>query len=138
MRCCIIATANQPLEELVAQGTFREDLFETLRKARVSLPAIRERDKDVVHIARHFLDETIREQGFLPMTLSEGAMEALLEHHWPGNARELRAVIRAAADRCVGHEITVEHLRVSRRHTGRIEEAAPKSGDGPRTPWFLG
>jgi DNA-binding NtrC family response regulator len=117
VRCSIIATTTRPLEELVAQGVFREDLYDALNPVRLSLPPIRERGQDIALLAAHFVDEMTREQGLLPKTLSDDAAAALSAHLWPGNARELRGVMQSAVERCSGDEIGVEHLSVKMRET---------------------
>jgi transcriptional regulator with PAS, ATPase and Fis domain len=90
-----IASANEPLEELVRQGRFREDLYYRLNVIAVHLPPLRERPEDIEKLAEHFLtDESRRTERNL--AFSPEAMELLLSHDWPGNARELRNTIRRA------------------------------------------
>jgi transcriptional regulator with PAS, ATPase and Fis domain len=91
----IIASANEPLEQLVQQGRFREDLYYRLNVIAVHLPPLRERPEDIERLAEHFLiDESRRTEKKL--AFSPEAMELLLSHDWPGNARELRNTIRRA------------------------------------------
>lgn len=132
----VIASTSRPLEGLVADGVFREDLFFTLNAPRISLPSLAERGGDVVLIAQRFLDEAAREQGLPPMSLTVEAHAALLEHEWPGNVRELRAVMRRAAERCVGHAVGPELLQLGASsngdQSGGAETAATLNGI-PRT-----
>lgn len=108
----IIASTARPLESLVAQGVFREDLFFELNAPRVALPRLAERDGDVIILAQRFLDEAAREQGLRPMSLTVDAKSALLAYDWPGNVRELRTVARRAAESCEGPLVFSNHLRI--------------------------
>ncbi len=112
VKATIIASTVRPLEVLVAEGAFREDLFFELNSPRVSVPSLAERDEDVVFLAQRFLDETARAQGLRPMSLTVDAHSALLAYDWPGNVRELRTVIRRAAERCDGPLVTRQHLQI--------------------------
>jgi transcriptional regulator with PAS, ATPase and Fis domain len=115
VRCSFIATTTHALEESVAEGTFREDLFYRLNGLRISLPPLRDREGDIEILAHHFLDEVVCEQGLLPKTLAEGAVTALESHHWPGNVRELKHVIFRAALVCGGTRVFAKHLRIQNR-----------------------
>ena len=114
----IIASTARPLEVLVAEGVFREDLFFALNAPRISVPSLAERDEDVVLLAQRFLEETTREQGLRPMSLTADAHSALLAYEWPGNVRELRTVIRRAAERCHGPSVRREDLDIDGPTTG--------------------
>lgn len=89
----LIAATNGDLKEMVAEGSFREDLFYRLNVFPIVLPPLRERPEDVPLLANHFLEHFAARadkpiQGFSPE-----AMEMLLSHTWPGNVRELRNVV---------------------------------------------
>jgi transcriptional regulator with PAS, ATPase and Fis domain len=115
IRCRLVAAANPLLEQAVASGAFREDLYYRLNVFTISLPALRERQDDIVLIARQCLAESVSESGHVKV-LSPAAVEALTSHRWPGNVRELRNVIERAAI-LSGKERTVrpEHLLIQRR-----------------------
>lgn len=89
----IIAATNKKLDEQVAGGQFREDLFYRLNVVPIALPALRERRQDVALLARHFLDRAA-EQGLGRKTLSAAAIDLLAAHDWPGNVRELENLMR--------------------------------------------
>jgi transcriptional regulator with GAF, ATPase, and Fis domain/predicted Ser/Thr protein kinase len=92
----IISASNRDLEELVAAGRFREDLFYRLNVLRVDLPPLKDRREDIPLLARHFLSMAAR-QGE-PRELTEGALARLSAYDWPGNVRELEnEILRAAA-----------------------------------------
>jgi transcriptional regulator with PAS, ATPase and Fis domain len=113
--CRVIAAANPLLEQAVASGAFREDLFYRLNVFTISLPSLRERKDDITLIARHSLAESVSEHGRVKV-LAPAALEALHSHRWPGNVRELRNVIERAAI-LSGDERTIqpEHLLIQRR-----------------------
>ena len=115
IKCRLMAAANPLLEQAVASGAFREDLFYRLNVFTISLPPLRERTEDIVLIARQCLAESVSEHGRVKV-LSPSAIDALLSHRWPGNVRELRNVIERAA-LLSGDERTVkpEHLLILRR-----------------------
>jgi len=91
----VIAATNSDLSRMVAEGTFREDLYYRLNVIPIALPPLRERRDDIPVLAKHFLDK------FAPggaMHVSQSAMRALMAYQWPGNVRQLEnAVERAVA-----------------------------------------
>ena len=84
----ILAATNRDLENAVAQGAFRRDLYFRLNVLTLRLPSLRERRDDIPLLIAHFIDRLTRTTG-QNRTLSEEAMKLLLEHDWPGNVREL-------------------------------------------------
>ena len=92
VRVQFLAATHQNLNEMVAKGTFRQDLLQRLNTFVLRLPPLRERPEDILLYANVFLDEISEEEVRYPIT-SDGA-NALLAHSWPGNIRELRSVIQ--------------------------------------------
>ncbi|QIM51796.1 sigma-54-dependent transcriptional regulator [Hydrogenophaga crocea] len=91
----IVAATNREPHQAVSSGKLREDLLYRLNVFPIALPPLRERLDDLPLLAQHFLDDVVRREG-VPKRFSAGALQALLNHDWPGNARELRnAVYRA-------------------------------------------
>ena len=90
----IIAATNRDLEQAVAQGAFREDLYYRLKVVTMSLPPLRERREDIPLLARHFLCRFSREAGVPDPGLTPEAMAFLTGHDWPGNVRELANVLQ--------------------------------------------
>lgn len=122
--CRIIAAASPLLEQVVASGEFREDLYYRLNVFSILLPALRERLDDVEMIARHFLELETREYQ-QPKTFSDDAIAALLAHRWPGNVRELKNVVeRAALLSAESPIVRGEHLMIQRRTTRSVAEHA--------------
>jgi nitrogen regulation protein NR(I) len=90
----IIAATNKPLEQAVAEGNFREDLFYRLHVVRIRMPPLRERRDDVPLLVQYFLNKLAREQQRKPKEIAAKAMKALESYHWPGNVRELENMMR--------------------------------------------
>jgi two-component system nitrogen regulation response regulator NtrX len=93
----IIAATNKNLEDEIAKGNFREDLFYRLNVIPFYVPPLRERKEDVPQLARHFLVEFATAYGRQCREFSPEAEAALRAHHWPGNVRELRNMIERVA-----------------------------------------
>ncbi|MBM4376177.1 MAG: sigma-54-dependent Fis family transcriptional regulator [Deltaproteobacteria bacterium] len=93
----IIAATNRKLAEEVARGTFREDLYYRLNVIELQLPALRERREDIPALVQHFYRESLVMAGRDDLDgFDEDALEAIEEHEWPGNIRELENVIQRA------------------------------------------
>ncbi len=88
----IVAATHQPLEQRVAEGRFREDLFHRLNVIRLRLPALRERKGDIPELADLFLRNSAAELGVAPRQLAPSAMDALVEFDYPGNIRQLENI----------------------------------------------
>jgi two-component system nitrogen regulation response regulator NtrX len=89
----VIASTNKDLEEEIAKGNFREDLFYRLNVIPFVVPPLRERKEDIPLLARHFLKEFASAYGRRPRDITDDAIESLMRYSWPGNVRELRNVI---------------------------------------------
>jgi transcriptional regulator with GAF, ATPase, and Fis domain len=108
----VLAATNRELEEALARGQFREDLYYRLRVFEIRLPPLRERPEDILPMAESFLEEIGPAVGRPAAGISRQAHQALLSYRWPGNVRELRNVLERASILCDGGLITVEHLPV--------------------------
>jgi transcriptional regulator with PAS, ATPase and Fis domain len=91
----IIGATNQDLQELIAQGRFREDLLYRINTITLRVPPLRERKEDLPALIEHIL-RTLRIPGAPHRTMTAGALERLKDYHWPGNVRELRNVLERA------------------------------------------
>jgi len=89
----VIAATNKDLEEEIARGNFREDLFYRLNVIPFFVPPLRERKEDIPALVREFLQEFGQQYGRPRVEISDAAIAALKHYHWPGNIRELRNVI---------------------------------------------
>jgi NtrC-family two-component system response regulator AlgB len=158
----ILAATNHKLEEAVAKGTFREDLFYRLNVIDVTIPPLRQRPEDVLPLATHLLQFFARQSSKQIAEFTEEARNALVKHPWPGNVRELRNAVERgvilARDREVGlsdlpaqigamapqntlelgnavtlEQLEAEHIRRMLAQTPTMEEAATVLGIDPST-----
>jgi transcriptional regulator with PAS, ATPase and Fis domain len=113
----ILAATNRDLEQEVAQGRFREDLYYRLNGVTIELPPLRERRSELEALVEQFVDETARTLGSPPCEVSPAAMELIRGYNWPGNIRELKNVIERATVLCEGNVIEVAHLPADRMRT---------------------
>lgn len=106
----IVAATNVSLRAAVEAGHFRRDLFYRLNPLYVCLPPLRERDEDVILLARHLLRDAIGRHDIGPREWTDDALEALKSHDWPGNVRELENVILRACMRSDHGTVSVAEL----------------------------
>ncbi len=106
----IVAATNVHLEEAVADGDFRQDLFFRLSVFPIRLPPLRERREDIPLLMRHFLDEIAEEYQLEPPVVASEAMQAILGYRWPGNVRQLRAMCERWVITRSGQRLEREHL----------------------------
>jgi two-component system response regulator PilR (NtrC family) len=92
----VIAATNTPLEDLVHEKRFREDLFYRLQVIPIRTPPLRERREDIRLLAEHFLEKFSRRMGKKVERLTEDALVSLERYSWPGNVRELENVVERA------------------------------------------
>jgi DNA-binding NtrC family response regulator len=109
----LLAASNRDLAQLVKEGKFREDLYFRLLVVRVHIPPLRDRPRDILPLAMHF----IRQQGLICLgagaaapELAEETIQRMLRHEWPGNVRELENAIQRALITCCGDRILPYHL----------------------------
>jgi transcriptional regulator with GAF, ATPase, and Fis domain len=122
----IIAATNRNLEQAVAEGRIREDVYYRLAVFRVHLPALRDREDDVLLLAREFVRDLAGRMGRSEAGLSEEARDLLKVHRWPGNIRELQNAIERALILADGGLISAAHL-------GLVVPAPPAAGIRPET-----
>jgi len=106
----IIAATHQDLEQLAAQGKFREDLFHRLNVIRIHLPSLKDRREDIGKLARHFLQQAATELNVEAKTLSKEAEQVLTRLDWPGNVRQLENTCRWLTVMASGKHIVVADL----------------------------
>ncbi|MFT3786060.1 MAG: sigma-54 dependent transcriptional regulator [Tepidisphaeraceae bacterium] len=92
----IIATSNRKLEQTVAEGKFREDLYYRLNVVPIEMPALRERTDDIPELVRHFLSQIAKRDNRPFKHIEPDAIRLLQKYHWPGNVRELQNLIERA------------------------------------------
>jgi two-component system, NtrC family, response regulator AtoC len=106
----IIAATNVNLEDAVAGGRFREDLFYRLNVFPVQLPPLRERPEDIPLLTRHFLEDAAAEYEMEAPSISPEAMDRIVSYRWPGNVRQLRSLCERWVIVAAGREVTLDML----------------------------
>lgn len=106
----IIAATSRDLEAMMAAGTFREDLYYRLNVFPIYLPAVRERQCDILQLADFFIEKYTGQEGGKPVRISSAAIDLLVSYHWPGNVRELENCIERAVLLAKGQSIKAHHL----------------------------
>jgi len=129
----LVAATNKNLENLVAEGKFRDDLFFRLNVVQLTLPPLRERRDDIPLLVHTFLEESGRENGKPARELTPEALTRLIGYGWPGNVRELRAAIEHAVVMASGPKITLRDLPLALRNFGRDGLMAGDPGSAPAT-----
>ena len=130
----VCATDRDPRAEIAA-GRFSEDLLYRLEIIPVRMPPLRERDDDVLLLARHFLREIASEERKPFKEFSPEAEAALMAHDWPGNTRELRSVLRGMVVLNEGERIEAAMLpEALRRLAGAADSGQPQPTEAPSAP----
>lgn len=106
----LITATNKNLEEAIAKGEFREDLYYRLNVFSIFLPPLRERRSDILLLAEHFLEKYENEHGKRIRRISTPAIDMLMSYHFPGNVRELENAIERAVLVCDSNVIHSHHL----------------------------
>ncbi|MDP2336988.1 MAG: sigma-54 dependent transcriptional regulator [Bacteroidota bacterium] len=112
--CRIIIATNKDLLEEIKKGNFRQDLYYRLYGLPIELPPLRERENDVIILARHFINVFCKENKMAPKTLTPEASTRLLTYSFPGNIRELKSVIELAVTLADQDEISAEYIVLGR------------------------
>jgi len=119
INCRIISATHKDLAEEVRKGNFREDLYYRLLGLPVTLPPLRERGNDTLVLAKHFIDEYAEENDMGRLKLSSKAQNKLFKYPWPGNIRELKAVVELCCVMTDSDLIEEEHITFN--STGSID-----------------
>jgi nitrogen regulation protein NR(I) len=126
----LLAATNKNLEQEVAEGHFRRDLFYRLNGFLIHLPALRERREDLLLLIEHFIRQFNRSLGRAVRTLTPEALERLASHNWPGNIRQLQSVLKYALIRAAGDVVALEDLPETFRPDATSPGAKPSTGEG--------
>ncbi|SDT03098.1 Two-component response regulator AlgB [Halopseudomonas litoralis] len=119
----ILSATNRNLQEMAAEGTFREDLFYRLNVITLTLPPLRERPEDIPDLAERFLLRFVSDYARPARGFSEAALAALQRYPWPGNIRELRNMIERASIICTDELVDLAHLGFEGLPTGNVPRA---------------
>ncbi len=120
----VIAASHADLEKAITDGRFRSDLYYRLAAFPLELPALRERLEDIPVIAEQFLEQLAKRTGRGPWTLSDAALDALMNQSWPGNVRELVNTLERATILQPGGVIDATHLALGGNATAGPASAA--------------
>ena len=120
----VVSATNRRLDELVATGRFREDLYYRLSVVPIRVPALRERLQDVDELVAYFLSEFCARNNFRPRSIDPEAVALLRRYTWPGNVRELRNVVERMAILTTGDRITADAVPLEVQSTQTMRAAA--------------
>jgi len=129
----VLATSNRNMEQSVAKGEFREDLYFRLNVVNLHLPSLKERPKDIQILADHFIKKYAKANDMAERPLAQSALNKLLQHGWPGNVRELentmhRAVLIAGPTE-IGEEAIMLSGSPAANPTDKAAQGAADSAD---------
>jgi formate hydrogenlyase transcriptional activator len=131
----LVAATNRDLAQMVADGSFRNDLYYRLNVFPVVLPPLRERSDDIPMLARHFAQRFARRMGRQIETIPSPVMEALVRYAWPGNIRELQNVIERAVILSPGPVLRIDAAQLKIvDHGARARTAEKVSNNGTSAP----
>jgi DNA-binding NtrC family response regulator/tetratricopeptide (TPR) repeat protein len=127
----VLAATNADLEQRVAEGRFREDLYYRLSIIRIDIPPLRDRREEIPHLCTYFLREASERLDKPDVQLSSGALDVLTQYWWPGNVRQLKNEIqRAVAMSPAGGMLEPEHLSSELTHERLTSRASGGSVNG--------
>lgn len=106
----VICATHRDIQTMVGEETFREDLFYRIGEIPINIPPLREREQDIVLLARTFLNQYREEFNAKAKSFSDGAIRAMLAHRWPGNIRELQNKLKSAVIMAEGTVIQADDL----------------------------
>ncbi|MCM3586724.1 sigma 54-interacting transcriptional regulator [Mesobacillus maritimus] len=106
----VIAATNRPLEKMIEEKRFREDLFYRINVITLKIPPLRDRPEDIIHLTDYFLDKISMRAGKRITMIDEEVRNVFYQYNWPGNLRELENVIEAAVHLAEGDRITLRAL----------------------------
>jgi len=129
----IVSATHRPLEQEIAAGNFRADLFYRLRVMTIDLPPLRDRREDIPQLAETFTHAAAARYGLPLRQVGQSALRRLVEYEWPGNVRELKNTIERAAIMAEGEELRSQDLPdeiVTTAGPGKIATDDGNSGEG--------
>lgn len=123
----VIVATHKNLQEEVQKGNFREDLYYRVIGLPIELPALREREEDILLLAKHFLDAFCKESGAKKIGITEDAQQKLMSYNYPGNIRELKSMIELAAVMSDGKNIEAKDINYASAKGDQAFMAVEKS-----------
>ncbi len=126
----IISASNLPLADLVTTGHFRQELLDAISRTSITLPPLRDRNGDIGALTRHFLARIGEQPGLRQLGITDAAMRILSAFDWPGNVRQLQAVLFRAAVFCDGDALTAADFPQLSEIIGELEEVEQVMNEG--------
>jgi two-component system, NtrC family, nitrogen regulation response regulator NtrX len=126
----VISATNRDVEALIAEGRFREDLYYRINTLSIRVPALRERRADLPALAAHFVAAACRRNHWRPRRLAVEAVEALAQHPWRGNVRELRNVVERVLILSEADPIAAEDVRAALPAPGTLQAPGTVPAEG--------
>jgi len=108
----VVAATNQDLRRALEEGTFREDLYYRLNVVPMEIPPLRARKEDIPYLAKHFVTKLAPESGTRVTSITEAAIDKLMQYDWPGNVRELENVIERSLVMATGEKLDAAEIRL--------------------------
>jgi DNA-binding NtrC family response regulator len=108
----VLAATNVDLRAALEDGTFREDLYYRLNVLPINIPPLRERKEDIPFLASHFVEKLSKDTGSRVESISEEAIQRLMQYHWPGNVRELENVLERSMVLAQGPVLEAQDIRL--------------------------
>jgi DNA-binding NtrC family response regulator len=108
----VVAATNADLRAALEQGTFREDLYYRLNVVPMNIPSLRERKQDIPFLARHFVQKLAPDTGCRVESITDAALEKLMDYYWPGNVRELENVIERSLVMCGSEQLDADDIKL--------------------------
>jgi len=124
----VVAATNQDLKAMVDRGEFREDLYYRLNVIPIHIPPLRERPEDITALVTHFMKAFSTDHPGAPRSITQGALDELVEYDWPGNVRELENAIESAIVTADGDVISEDHLNILETSAWERTETADEAG----------
>ncbi len=130
----LICATNSDLDKMVAEKTFREDLYYRLKGIQIALPPLRDRREDIPDMIDYFTDRYCRESDIINKVFEPSARDLLIEYDWPGNVRQLLDTIQSLIDLTPSHLITRDEVTAYLSYSGHQD--TPHSGLSDRVRVF--
>ena len=128
----LVAATNRNLAKMVAEGTFRDDLYYRLNVIDIRTPALKDHPEDIALLVKRFLKELARQHGIAVTGIEPAALKALEDYPWPGNVRQLRNVVEKMTVLATGPKITLDDVPLEITENGRKgESTAPTASVAP-------
>jgi two-component system, NtrC family, response regulator AtoC len=127
VRASFVAATNRNMEEMVGSGQFRPDLYYRLNVLTLDLPPLRQREDDILLLARRFASLVARKFGLQEIFMDEVAQKAMLQYPWPGNVRELKHVMERAVLLHSGGNFPLHLLQMSGADLKNVQAALPSA-----------